>query len=325
MRFITRLSVTLAVGLSGLMLASGALAQTFPGKTITIISAYPPGGGGDVIARLMAPRLAQRLGQNVIIDNKPGASGNIATDFVARAPADGYTILINNATVVLNAALGMPQSFKVQQDLKYLAAVVSTPVAIAVHPSVPAKNVEELVGWMKQNKGVGYASCGNGSPQHLAGARFAQLSGLDVVHVAYKGCAPAVMDGIAGIVPVLFNTVPNLEAQVKAGKLRYIAIAGQQRMPFKPDLPTVAETKGFASFEAEVWFGFIGPARLPPAVAKRLEQELLAVVRDKEVQTEFADRYFSLRVLDSAQFEKQIASDLVAWKRVADELKIKLD
>ncbi|MES2414815.1 MAG: tripartite tricarboxylate transporter substrate-binding protein [Pseudomonadota bacterium] len=321
---ISRFSATLFAACAGLAFGASALAQAFPTKPITIISAYPPGGGGDVIARMMAPRLAQRLGQNVVIDNKPGASGNIATDFVARAPADGYTILINNATVVLNAALGMPQSFKVQQDLKYLTAVASTPVAIAVHPSVPAKNVEELVTWMSQNK-ASYASCGNGSPQHLAGARFAQLAKLDVVHVAYKGCAPAVMDGIAGTVPVLFNTVPNLEAQVKAGKLRYIAIAAQQRIPFKPDLPTVAETKGFASFEAEVWFGFIGPAKLPPAVAKRIEQELLAVARDKDVQTELADRYFSLRVLDSAQFEKQIASDLVSWKRLADELKIKLD
>ncbi len=324
MPFIARLPVTLATGLLGIAVSASALAQAFPSKPITIISAYPPGGGGDVIARLMAPRLSQRLGQSVIIDNKPGASGNIATDFVARAPADGYTILINNATVVLNAALGMPQSFKVQQDLKYLAAVASTPVAIAVHPSVPAKNVEELVAWMRQNK-ASYASCGNGSPQHLAGARFAQLAKLDVVHVAYKGCAPAVMDGIAGTVPILFNTVPNLEAQVKAGKLRYIAVAAQQRMPFKPDLPTVAETKGFAGFEAEVWFGFIGPAKLPPAVARRIEQELLAVTRDKDVQTEFADRYFSLKVLDSAQFEKQVSSDLVAWKRMAEELKIKLD
>lgn len=305
--------------------SAAAFAQALPNKPLTIISAYPPGGGGDVIARLIAPRLSQRIGQPVVIDNKPGASGNIATDFVARSQPDGATLLINNSTLVLNAALGMPQNFKVQGDLKYIASVASTPVAIAVHPSVPARTVEELVAYARQHKGLGFSSCGNGSPQHFAGAHFAQIAKVDLVHVPYKGCAPAVMDGVAGTVPVLFNTVPNLEPQVKAGKLRYIAVGSEQRLPFKPDLPTVAEAKGFAGFDAEVWFGFMGPARLPPAVAKRLEQELLAVVNDKEVQKELSDRLMSLRVLDSAAFEKLVARDLVAWKKINDELKIKLD
>ena len=311
--------------LAAATLAGAALAQGLPSKPITIISAYPPGGGGDVIARLIAPKLSQRVGQPVVIDNKPGASGNIATDYVARSQPDGSTLLINNSTMVLNAALGMPQNFKLQSDLKYIAAVASTPVAIAVHPSLPVKNVDELVAYAREKKNLSYSSCGNGSPQHFAGAHFVKLAKIDMVHVAYKGCAPAVMDGVAGTVPVMFNTVPNLEAQVKAGKLRYIAVGSQQRLPFKPDLPTVAEAKGFAGFDAEVWFGFIGPARMPPAVAKRLEQEILAVANDKEVQKELSDRLMSLRILDSAQFEKQVAQDLVAWKREADELKIKLD
>jgi tripartite-type tricarboxylate transporter receptor subunit TctC len=201
---------------------ASAFAQGFPNKPITIISAYPPGGGGDVIARVIAPKLSQRLGQPVVIDNKPGASGNIATDFVARSQPDGATLLINNSTLILNAALGMPQNFKVQSDLKYIAAVASTPIAIAVHPSLPVKNIEELVAYARTKPGLSYSSCGNGSPQHFAGAHFAKIAKVDMVHVAYKGCAPAVMDGIAGTVPVMFNTVPNLEAQAKAGKVRYI-------------------------------------------------------------------------------------------------------
>jgi tripartite-type tricarboxylate transporter receptor subunit TctC len=212
MPFLARIAAMLATA----ALASAAVAQSLPNKPLTIISAYPAGGGGDVIARLMAPKLSQRVGQPVVIDNRPGASGNIATDLVVRSQPDGSTLLINNSTLILNAALGMPQSFKVQKDLKYLAAVASTPIAIAVHPSVPAKTVEELVAHARQHPGLSYSSCGNGSPQHFAGARFNQVAKLDMVHVPYKGCTPAIMDGIGNIVPVMFNTVPNLEPHVKA-------------------------------------------------------------------------------------------------------------
>lgn len=306
--------------------AGAAVADTFPSKPITLISAYPPGGGGDFIARSIAPRLSQRLGQPVVVDNKPGASGNLATEHVARAKPDGYTLLVNNSTLALNTALGMRQSFDTLKDLKYLAAVASTPVVIAVNPSVPAKTLDEFVAYAKQqgNK-LSYASCGNGSPQHFAGARFAQVIKSDMVHVSYKGCAPAIIDGVGGTVPVIFNTVPNIDSQVQAGKLRYIAVGARERLPFKPDLPTLAESKAFAGFEAEVWFGFIGPAGLPPEIAKKLEQELLAVMQDKGVQKEFADRQISTFVLDSAQFEKQVANDVTSLKQLAADLKVKLD
>lgn len=304
---------------------TAAWAQPFPGKTVTIVSGYPPGGGDDTIARLIAPKLSQRLGQPVVIENRTGASGNIASSYVARAEPDGHTLLINNSTLVLNAALGMPQSFKLPEDLRYLAGVAFTPIALAVHPSVPAKNVEELVAYARQHPGLSYSSCGNGSPQHFAGAHFAQIAKLELLHVPYKGCAPAIMDGIGGTVKVLFNTVPNLDPHVQAGKLRYIGIAAQQRLPFKPDLPAVSETKGFERFEAEVWFGIMGPAKLPAPVAERLEQDILAVLRDKEVEKELANRFMSLRPQDSARFKKQVTEDLVTWKRVANELNIKLE
>jgi tripartite-type tricarboxylate transporter receptor subunit TctC len=332
-------------------LAAGtAVAQTpFPSKPITIIAAFPPGGGADVIARLMAPKLSQRLGQTVVVDNKAGASGNIATEYVARAKPDGYTLLMSNNTLTINTALGMRQSFNTQKDLKYIAAMASTPIAIAVHPSLPVKTVDELVAYARQQDGkLTFSSCGNGTAQHFAGARFSQVAKVDMIHVPYKGCSPAIIDGIGGQVPVLFNTVPNLDAQVQAGKLRfqvpvlfntvpnldaqvqagklrYIAVAAQQRLPFKPDLPTVAESKGFSGFDAEVWFGLIGPAAMPPEVARRIETEVLAVMQDKELQKGFADRLVSTRVLNSAQFEKQIAQDMATWKRLSEELKVKLD
>jgi tripartite-type tricarboxylate transporter receptor subunit TctC len=307
--------------------AGTAVAQVpFPSKPITIVAAFPPGGGADVIARLMAPKLSQRLGQTVVVDNKAGASGNIATEFVARAKPDGYTLLMNNNTLTINTALGMRQSFNTQKDLKFIAAMASTPIAIAVHPSLPVKTVDELVAYARQQDGkLTFSSCGNGTAQHFTGARFAQLAKVEMIHVPYKGCAPAIIDGIGGQVPVLFNTVPNLDTQVQAGKLRYIAVAAQKRLPFKPDLPTVGESKDFSGFDAEVWFGLIGPAAMPPEVARRIETEVLAVMQDKELQNEFAARLVSTRVLNSAQFEKQIAQDMATWKRLSEALKVKLD
>ncbi|MDM0066968.1 tripartite tricarboxylate transporter substrate binding protein [Variovorax sp. J31P207] len=324
MKFHTRLlgALTLAALAAGTAVAEAP----FPSKPITIVAAFPPGGGADVIARLIAPKLSQRLGQTVIVDNRAGASGNIATEYVARAKPDGYTLLMNNNTLTINTALGMRQSFNTQKDLKFIAAMASTPIAIAVHPSLPVKTVDELVAYARQQGGkLTFSSCGNGTAQHFTGARFSQVAKVDMIHVPYKGCSPAIIDGIGGQVPVLFNTVPNLDPQVQAGKLRYIAVAAQQRLPFKPDLPTVAESKGFPGFDAEVWFGLIGPAAMPPEVAKRLEAEVLAVMQDKELQKAFADRLVSTRILDSAQFEKQIAQDLATWKRLSEELKVKLD
>jgi tripartite-type tricarboxylate transporter receptor subunit TctC len=303
-----------------------AVAQQFPSKPITIVAAFPPGGGADSIARLIAPKLAQRLGQPVVVENKAGASGNIATEFVARSQPDGHTLLLNNNTLTINTALGLRQSFNTQKDLKYIAAIASTPIVIAVHPSLPVKTVDELVTHARQQAGkLTFSSCGNGTAQHFTGARFAQVAQAEMIHVPYKGCGPAIIDGLGAQVPVLFNTVPNLDTHVQAGKLRYIAVATQQRLSFRPDLPTVTESKGFSGFDAEVWFGLIGPAGMPPAVAKRIETEVLAVMQDKELQKEFADRLISARVLDSAEFDKQIAQDLTTWKRLSDELKVKLD
>jgi tripartite-type tricarboxylate transporter receptor subunit TctC len=323
MNMITRLLAALTLSACG---ANAALAQTYPNKPINIVVGYAPGGGVDVIARLVAAKLSQRLGQPVLVENKPGASGNIASEFVARARPDGYTLLFNNSTLTVNEALGIRQSFDALKDLKYIAAVASTPVAIGVNPSVPVKTVAELAVYARGQGGkLSYSSCGNGSPQNFTGARFADVAKASMVHVPYKGCTPAVIDGVGGQVSVLFNTVSNMEPQVRAGRLRFIAVASQQRLSFKPDLPTVSETKGFEGFSAELWFGLIGPAGMPADVAKRLEQEVLAAMQDKQLQKDFADRQISVRVRDSAQFEKDAVLEVASWKQLSRELGIKLD
>lgn len=322
----TKSIIRFAAALALTVTAAAASAQSWPQKPVTIIAAFPPGGGADSIARLMAPKLSQLLDQPVIVDNKPGASGNIATEYVARSQPDGHTLLLNNNTLTINTALGLRQSFNPQKDLKFIAAVASTPIVIAVHPSLPVKTVEEFADYARrEGDKLSFSSCGNGTAQHFIGERFSQVAKAKMVHVPYKGCGPAIVDGLSGVVPVLFNTVPNLDAHVQAGRLRYIAVAAQRRLPFKPDLPTVSESRDFAGFEAEVWFGFIGPTGMPADVARRLEQVVLTAMRDETLQKEFANRLISTRVLDSAEFDRQISSDLDTWKRLAEELKIKLN
>ncbi|MGH8760058.1 MAG: tripartite tricarboxylate transporter substrate binding protein, partial [Burkholderiales bacterium] len=295
----------------------------FPEKPVTLVVAFPPGGGADVVARLVGTKLAVALQQPVVVDNRAGASGNIASEAVARAPADGHTLLMHNNTLTLNASIGMRQSFNLRKDLVPLAAVASTPIVVAVHPSVPARTIDELIAYARANPDkLSYSSCGNGTAQHFAGVQFSKMAAVKMVHIPFKGCAPPVIDGLSGTVPVLFNTVPNLDAHVKAGRLRFLGVASAKRLPFLPDLPTVGETPALRGFVAEVWFGFFAPSGTPKPVLARLERELIKVMDGKEIQDAFVARRMSRTVLDAQQLGKQVEADLVNWKRLADEFKV---
>ncbi|MDB5914909.1 MAG: tripartite tricarboxylate transporter substrate binding protein, partial [Ramlibacter sp.] len=249
---------------AGTMLAAcaGALAQgaKFPSKPITVINPYQPGGGTDTIVRLLQTKLAQSLGQPIVVESKPGATGTVGSEFVARAAPDGHTLLVNNITLTINEALGGAPRLDIQRDLVPIATVASSPVAVAVTTQLPIKTLKELVAYARQNEGkVGWSSCGNGSPQHLVGLRFAQTMKVAMIHVPYKGCSGAIVDGVSGVVPVLFTTTQNADAQVKAGKLRLLAVGGNERLSFQPDVPTFSEALGLKDFDAEVWFAFFAP------------------------------------------------------------------
>jgi tripartite-type tricarboxylate transporter receptor subunit TctC len=291
-------------------------------RPITIVAAFPAGGGADVIARMLAPKLSVALERPVVVDNKAGASGNLAADFVARATPDGNTLLMHNNTLTINATI-RGKSVDPKRDLAPLAAVASTPIVIAVNPSIPVKTLAEFIEWGKAHPDkLNYSSCGNGTAQHFAGVQFAQITGLKLVHIPYKGCAPAVIDGVGGTVPILFNTIPNLDAQVQAGKLRFLAVATPKRLAIRPDVPTFAETRGMEKFIAEVWFGFFAPPATPKPVLARIEKALLTLMEQKEIQQEFDNRQMARISLDSKQFAKQIDEDLVSWKRLAEEFRI---
>jgi tripartite-type tricarboxylate transporter receptor subunit TctC len=311
------------VVLIGVLAAHAALAQSWPAKPVRLISQFPPGGGTDLIARNLIPELSKAFGQNFILEHKPGAAGNIAADHVAKSAPDGYTILIANNTIVIQAAMPQTLAFDVERDFTPIGTVAATPVALAVHPSQPVKTVQDLITLARAQPGkVAYSSCGTGTAMHLAGELFKQLARIDMIHVPYKGCGPAIIDGISGQVPILFNTITNTTPQAKGGRLRIVAIASATRSPVDKNLPTIAEA-GLSGFDADIWFGFMGPAGLPREIAGRLNAELNRIVKLPDVSARLADQLFDIRTGTPEQFGALIKSDIAKWAKVVRDGNIK--
>jgi tripartite-type tricarboxylate transporter receptor subunit TctC len=303
--------------------SSGVLAQAWPTKPVRLISQFPPGGGTDLIARNLIPELSKSFGQNFILEHKPGAAGNIAADHVAKSPPDGYTILIANNTIVIQAAMQPKLSFEVHKDFTPISTVASTAVALAVHPDQPVKTVQDLISLARSQPGkVAYSSCGTGTAMHLAGELFKQLARIDMTHVPYKGCGPAIVDGISGQVPILFNTITNTTPQAKAGRLRIVAIASATRSPVDKSLPTIAEA-GLTGFDADIWFGFMGPAGLPREIVNRLNGELNRIVKLPDVSARLADQLFDARTSTPEEFAALIKADVAKWAKVVRDGNIK--
>ena len=320
-RHLTRLAAALALA----SLASGAAAQSWPGKPVRLISQFPPGGGTDLIARNLIPKLAEVFGQQFILEHRPGAAGNIAADFVAKSPADGYVILIANNTLVIQAAMPQKLAFDVVKDFAPIAVVASTPVALAVHPSMPVKSVKDLIALAKAQPGnIAYSSCGTGTAMHLAGELFKQRAKIDMTHVPYKGCGPAIVDGIAGYLPVLFNTITNTTPQAKGGRLRVVALASATRSPVDKNLPTIAEA-GLTGFDADIWFGFMAPAGTPRDIITRVNAELNRIVKLPDIVERLSGQLFDIRTGTPEAFSELIRSDIAKWSEVVRDANIKPD
>jgi tripartite-type tricarboxylate transporter receptor subunit TctC len=307
------------------LLAGPAAAQAWPSKPVRLISQFPPGGGTDLIARNLMPRLSEIFGQQFILDHRPGAAGNIAADFVAKSPADGYVILIANNTLVIQAAMPQKLTFDVIKDFAPIAVVASTAVALAVHPSMPVKSVKDLISLAKAQPGkIAYSSCGTGTAMHLAGELFKQLAKVDMTHVPYKGCGPAIVDGIAGHVPVLFNTITNTTPQAKGGRLRVVALASATRSPVDKNLPTIAEA-GLTGFDADIWFGFMAPNGTPRDIVTRMNSELNRIVKLPDIVERLSGQLFDIRTGTPEAFSELIRSDIAKWSRVVRDGNIKPD
>ncbi|AEI80938.1 hypothetical protein UPF0065 [Cupriavidus necator N-1] len=272
--------VVLALGVAGLAQAS----EAYPQKPITLIVPWAAGGSTDILARVLSEHLTRSLGQPVIVDNKPGASGNIGSAMVARAKPDGYTLLVGSmSTHAMNPALMQNMPFRGVEDFTPLGLLAYVTNTMVVHPSVPAQNVKELIAYAKANPGkLAYASAGSGSTNHLSAALFEKLAGVQLLHVPYKGGAPAVVDTVAGQTQLLFSAGTQTLPHVRAGKLRLLAVTESRRSPLLPNVATVAET--LPGYELAVWYGAFGPKGMPADLTARLNREINAVMSMPEVK-----------------------------------------
>jgi len=314
----------LLVSLTGLW-AGPALAQDWPAKPVRLISPYPPGGGTDLVSRILQPKLIETLGQQFIVENKTGAGGVVGIDYVAKSPPDGYTILVANNTVVTAPATDKVP-YDAIKDFAPVTGIGSTAVALAVHPSFPAKSVAELLAMARSQPGkLSYSSCGNGSAMHLAGELFKYVAKVDILHVPYRGCGPAITDGVAGHVPILFNTITNTGAQARAGKLRVLALASPTRSPVDKSTPVISESAGFEGYDADIWFGVLAPAGTPQPIIAKLHAALEAALKTDDVRSKLEAQLFDVRVTPPDEFGAMIKKDLARWITLVKDAKIKSD
>jgi tripartite-type tricarboxylate transporter receptor subunit TctC len=282
-------TISLCVLLCGLAVAvlggaSSACGQTYPERTVKIVVPYPPSGASDFLARLLAIRLADWWGVPVVVDNRPGASGNIGMDMVAKSPADGLTLVMTNSAVAINVALFPRSGFDVTRDFEPLGLIGSTPMVMSVNPMVPARTLMELSDHVKRNPGrLNFGSCGLGTPQHLAVELYRSMVGVDMMHVPYKGCAPAVTDIIGGQIQVLATTASQAAPHIKSGALRGLATTSAHRSEALPDIPTFEES-GLRGYRLEIWFGLMAPAKTPTAILTKVHRDVLKIVKAPDIE-----------------------------------------
>ena len=280
---IARLRPLLAVAMI-FNLAPRAEAQNYPIRPVRLVVPFSPGGAADVPGRFLTHKLSEALGQQVVVDNRPGAGSTIGADQVAKAPTDGYTLLMISNTHFVSAALYKKLPYDSLNDFAPVTQVTSAPNVIVVHPSLPAKTVKELIALAKAKPGkIDYASSGNGSTQHLTGALFTKMAGIEMTHIPYRGSGPATADLLSGQVTVGFPGIAGMLPQIKAGKLRALAVTGTKRSPELPGVPTVAEA-GIKGYDVTAWFGFVGPKGMPSEIVTKLHGELLRILKNPDFQ-----------------------------------------
>jgi tripartite-type tricarboxylate transporter receptor subunit TctC len=306
-----------ALALAMLVLAPAvASAQAYPSRPIKFIVPYPPGGGTDVVARIMNEPLATELGQPIIIENKGGAAGNVGTELAARAPADGYNILFTLSSHTINPKLYDKLPFDVEKDFVPISMATLIPQILVVHPSVPANNVQELIALAKAQPGkLNFASVGTGSPGHIAGELFKLKTGIDIVHVPYKGGGPAVTDTIGGQVQMLFVSMPAVWQHVKSGRVKAIAVTSAKRSVTAPDVPTFVES-GVPEVVVDSWYGAFAPAKTPPAIVAQLNAAMVKVLAIPAVKEKLLAQGAEPSPTTQAEFDKVVKDELAKWEYV---------
>jgi tripartite-type tricarboxylate transporter receptor subunit TctC len=299
-----------------------ASAQAYPARPVKWVVGYAPAGGNDIVARLMGQWLSERTGQQFIVENRPGAATNIATEFVANAAADGYTLLLLGVAGAINATYYENLSFNFIRDIQPIAGIMSIPLYIAVNPSFPARTLTELIAYAKANPGkVDLGSAGTGSVGHLAGELLNLMTGIDLVHVPYRGNGPALAALLSGEVQVVFPTPPSSIEFIRTGKLRGLATTGATRAAALPDMPTVAEF--VPGYETSAWYGIGGPKGMPADAVDRISREVNAGLADPKMQARFADLGGTPMKLAPAEFSKLIADETEKWAKVIRKANLK--
>jgi len=307
--------LALAGGAAATALPFAACALDYPVRPVHLIVGFAAGGGADIIARLVGTPLSERLGQTIVVDNRPGAGTNIATEAVVKAAADGYTLLLANSPNAINATLYDNLAFNFLRDMAPVAGIGHVPLVMVVNPALPVKTVPEFIAYAKANPGkVNMGSGGNGAPDHVSGELFKMMAGVNLLHVPYRGVAPALVDLLGGQVQVIFATMPAVIEQIKAGKLRALAVTTAARSPALPDVPTIADF--VPGYEASQWYGITAPRGTPAEIIDRLNREVNALLADAKLKARLADLGGAPLAGSPADFGALVAAETEKWAKV---------
>lgn len=308
-----------------LVLIGNVYAQSYPSGPVKIVVPFPPGGTTDILARVLSNELTKKWGQTVVVENKPGASGTIFSEQLAHMPPDGYTLMVTATHHVINPSLYKNLKYNTRTDFTPIALVAGVPNVLVVNPAFPAKNIQELIAYAKANPGkVMFGSSGTGGANHLSGELFKSMAKIDMVHVPYKGAAPALNDLLGNQISVMFDSIPGVLSHIKAGKLRALGVTSLTRSAALPNVPTISES-GLKGFEALAWFGMYAPPQMAPELLNKISGDMLAVLQSPQVKNQFAEQGADAGNMTQAEYAKYVDSEITKWAKVISDANIKAE
>ncbi len=300
-------------------------AQSFPEQPVKIVVPFPPGGTTDILARLLATELSQKWGQPVLVDNRAGASGTIFSEQLTRMPPDGYTLMLTATHHVINPGLYKSLKYNTRTNFMPIAEIASVPNVLVVNPKFSAKTVKELIAYAKANPGkVNFGSSGTGGANHLAGELFKSMAGIDMVHIPYKGAAPALNDLLGGQIPAMFDSVPGVLQHIQAGKLRALGVTSTRRSPALPNVPTIDEA-GLKGFEATAWFGLYAPGGMKPELTRKISSDVLQALRSDPIRRSFEQQGAEPGTMSQPQFAAFVNAEISKWSKVIVDANVKIE
>jgi tripartite-type tricarboxylate transporter receptor subunit TctC len=308
-----------------LLFTSGAYAQNYPSGPVKIVVPFPPGGTTDILARVLANELTKKWGQSVVVDNKPGASGTIFSEQLTNMPADGYTLMVTATHHVINPSLYKNLKYNTRTDFTPISLVAGVPNVLVVNPAFPVNNIQELITYAKANPGkVMFGSSGTGGANHLSGELFKSMAKIDMVHVPYKGAAPALNDLLGNQISVMFDSIPGVLSHIKAGKLRALGVTSLTRSSALPNVPTISES-GLKGFEALAWFGMYAPPQMSPELLKKISGDVVAALQSPQVKNQFSEQGADAGNMSQAEYARYVDAEITKWAKVISDANIKID